>query len=153
MRDRAHALQTVQRFQAEIGRNGTLELRAEHGRTPSYCVRFRVRCPATGAVHQHRVDIGCDPELHDCVRTAIMAREIRRRQKLAARAEAARRRRQELAAEAEIAAQYRTSRRNRRLVRRAYRESQTSGRPFVSCLYGILNSRPKAGRPLKNRLW
>ena len=156
MRDRENTLRLVRHHLADIGRTGTLELRTERGRTPSYCVRFRYLCPATGTVRQHRLAIGDDPELHDVVRSAIMDRVRQRWRTKAEKAEAAQRRKKAQAAEAAFMADYPVSRRQRRFVRRAYRVSLATGQHFAValCLISASPTRPKRpGRPLKSRLW
>ena len=156
MRDREQTLSVVRLHLADIARSGTLELRSERGRTSSYCVRFRVRCPETGATHQRRLDIGDDPELHDVVRSAIFTR-VRQRQLIKmAKAEAARQRAKARADEATFMADQTGSRRHCRTVRRAYRDSLATGEDITISMARLLVQRPRRkrpGRPIKSRLW
>lgn len=156
MRERIHALGVVRDHLADIGRTGTLELRSERGRRPAYCVRFRYRCPATGATRQHRLSIGDDPMLHDLVRSAITERLRGRLRAKAAKAEAAERRKQARAEEAKFMTFFPGSRSYRRQVRRAYRRSLASGQDFIIEMYKLLVSLPRRkrpGRPQRSRLW
>lgn len=156
MRDREHILGVVRNHLADIRRTGTLELRSERGRRPAYCVRFRYRCPATGATRQHRLSIGDDPMLHDLVRSAITERLRGRLRAKAAKAEAAERRKQARAEEAKFMTFFPGSRSYRRQVRRAYRRSLASGQDFIIEMYDLLVSLPRRkrpGRPIKSRLW
>lgn len=156
MRDREHALSVVRHYIDDIARTGTLELRCERGRRPAYCIRFRVRHPETGVVSQRRLSIGDDTELHDLVRTTIMARVRHRMQAKTAKAAAAERRKRALADEAEFMAGHPGSRRHRQHVRRAYRASLASGQHFMVEMSHLLASLPRPkrpGRPLARRLW
>ena len=156
MRERIHALGVVRDHLADIGRTGTLELRSERGRRPAYCVRFRYRCPATGATRQHRLSIGDDPMLHDLVRSAITERVRGRLQAKAAQAETAKRRKQAREAENEFMVNFPGSRSYRRQVRQAYRRSLVSGEHFIVEFAWLLARLPRPrrpGRPLKSRLW
>ena len=156
MRDREHILGVVRDHLADISRTGTLELRSERGRRPAYCVRFRYRCPATGATRQHRLSIGDDPMLHDLVRSAITERLRGRLRAKAAKAEAAERRKQARAEEAKFMTFFPGSRSYRRQVRRAYRRSLASGQGFIIEMYKLLVSLPRRkrpGRPQRSRLW
>lgn len=156
MRDREQALSVVRLHLADIGRTGTLELRTERGRKSSYCVRFRTRHPDTGATRQRRLDIGDDRELHDLVRTSIMARVRQRQQIKTARSQAAKLRRKARADELAFIAGLPGSRRYRRTVRRAYRDSFATGEDITITMMRLIAQRPPrkhAGRPLKSRLW
>lgn len=157
MRDREHALSVVRLHSDDIAKNGNLELRYERGRTPSYCLRFYVKCPETGAVRQRRLSIGDDTELHDIVRPAIVARVRQRMLTKAARSEAAKQREKARTAEAEFMAEHPGSRRYRQTIRRAYRDSVATGEDFLVAMLSILADRPprkRPGRPVKNsRLW
>ena len=156
MRDREHILGVVRDHLADISRTGTLELRSERGRRPTYCVRFRVRHPETGVVSQRRLSIGDDTELHDLVRTTIMARVRHRMQSKTAKAEAAKRRKQAREAESEFMVNFPGSRSYRRQVRQAYRRSLVSGEHFIVEFAWLLARLPRPrrpGRPIKSRLW
>jgi len=156
MRDREQTLQIVRRHIADIGRTGTLELRSERGRSPAYCVRFRVKSSETGATRQYRLTIGDDAELHDIVRTAIVDRVRQQMRAKAAKVEAAKLRKNAGAAEREFVTWYPGSRSYRRQVRQAYRRSLVSGQDFIFELFRLLVALPRRkrpGRPLKNRLW
>ena len=156
MRDRNATLCTIRHQLADIGRTGTLELRCERGRTPSYSVRFRYRCLITGATRQRRLAIGDDPVLHDLVRSVITERVRGRLQAKAAKAEAAKRRKQAREAESEFMVNFPGSRSYRRQVRQAYRRSLVSGEHFIVEMYNLLASLPRRkrpGRPIKSRLW
>lgn len=156
MRDREHVLGVVRHHLADIGRTGTLELRSERGRRPAYCVRFRYHCPITGTTRQRRLVIGDDRELHDIVRTAIMARVRHRMQSKTAKAEAAERRKRAREAESEFMVNFPGSRSYRRQVRQAYRRSLVSGEHFIVEFAWLLARLPRPrrpGRPLKSRLW
>ncbi len=69
----------VRRHIADIATTGTMELRTERGRTPSYCVRFRVNAPDGGPRRQRRITLGDDEEALRLVRTAISERVIKHR--------------------------------------------------------------------------
>lgn len=157
MRNRKQTLETTQFHLPDISRNGTLELRSEPGRKPSFCVRFRIYCPETGANRQRRLNIGDDPELHDLVRTAIMTRVRNQIRAKAAKNEAAKQRKQAQAAEdAFMDTILTTSRRKRQMWRRAFRNSHLSGEPLAISLYKECARAPapkRPGRPLKSRLW
>ena len=156
MRDREHTLGVVRDHLADISRTGTLELRSERGRRPTYCVRFRVRHPETGVVSQRRLSIGDDPVLNGLVRTAISERVRGHLQAKAAKAAAAERRKQAREAENEFMVNFPGSRSYRRQVRQAYRRSLVSGQHFIVEMYDLLVSMPRRkrpGRPLKSRLW
>lgn len=156
MRNREKALQVVHAHYSDIERTGTLELRTERGRVPSFCVRFRVICPETGTTKQRRLTIGDDPELHNLVRTAILTRVRNQIRANAAKAEAAKQRKQARSEEVAFMADYSASRRQTRIIRRAYRNSVSSGKPFPIALYiefASLPLRKRPGRPLANRLW
>ena len=156
MRDREHVLGVVRHHLADIGRTGTLELRSERGRRPAYCVRFRYHSPITGTTRQRRLVSGDDRELHDIVRTAIMARVRHRMQSKTAKAEAAERRKRAREAESEFMVNFPGSRSYRRQVRQAYRRSLVSGEHFIVEFAWLLARLPRPrrpGRPLKSRLW
>ena len=156
MRDREHTLSVVRIHLPDIARNGTLELRYERGRKPSYSVRFRAQCPDTGVTRQHRVNIGDDPELHDVVRTVIVARVRQHMQAKAAKTEAARQRAKARADELAFIAGLPGSRRKQRTIRRAYRDSLASGEDITIEMMRIISTRPRRkrpGRPLASRLW
>ena len=156
MRDRNATLGLVRDHLTDIGRTGTLELRCERGRRPAYCVRFRYHCPITGATHQRRLSIGDDTELHDLVRTTIMARVRHRMQAKTAKAAAAKRRKQAREAESEFMVNFPGSRSYRRQVRQAYRRSLVSGEHFIVEFAWLLARLPRPrrpGRPIKSRLW
>jgi hypothetical protein len=156
VRDREHVISLVRQHLDDIARNGTLEFRIERGRSPGYTIRFRYHDPVTGAVRQRRLTINDDPELHDLVRPVIWDRMVRRMQARKAKAKSAGERQKARAAEAKFIADYLGSRRERRLARRAYRESIATGKPFLIAMVHILSARPprkRAGRKLKSRLW
>ena len=156
MRDREHALRIVRIHSDDIARTGTLELRTERGRMPAYSLRFRYRCPVTGATRQRRLVIGDDRELHDIVRAAISERVHGQLQAKSAKAEAAKRRKQARAEEVKFMTFFPGSRSFRRQVRQAYRRSLASGQDFIIEMYDLLVSLPRrkrSGRPQKSRLW
>ena len=156
MRDRDKALRTIRLHLPDIAKNGTLGLRWERGRKPSYCLRFYVRCPETGALRQRRIDIADDPELHDLVRTTIVMRVRKRKLAKAAKTEAAKQRKNAKTAEAAFMADHPGSRRYRRDIRRAYRESLATGQDFFIAMLNVLANRPprkRPGRPFNSRLW
>lgn len=156
--DRAQTLQVIEDSISAIAKNGSLACRNEHGRNPSYSLRFRDYDPEAGARKQRRINLGNEVELIALVRQAIGCRKRRHAEKHetdAARSEEARRLR---AMEGELMAEVEGTRRYRQGVRKAYREycaaapkpDLNDARAYIG---GLTLARRSPGRPLKSRLW
>ena len=158
MLNREHALRVVRLHSDDIASTGTLELRWERERKPTYGVRYRTKCPVTGTIRQHRLTIGDDPELHDLVRSAITARVRQSIEAKAAKALEIERRNRARTLEKELMVPIAGSRRYRQGVRKVFRKFcnatlDTAYKAFIEAMDDRKLRRRNSGRPRKARLW
>jgi hypothetical protein len=161
MLDRAKALLAFQANLMDIALNGVLVYRNEPGRKPSWCLRWRVPCPETGAKRHRNIDLGDDPELLALARDVVAKKRQRREQDRAARAakiNSAAQLRQFKPAEAEVIARVHGSRRYVQAVRMAFREyckkvPNPNADGFLADVDSFNLRRRRRGRPYASRLW
>mgnify|MGYP003604760791 CR=1 FL=1 len=158
MLDRVKAAQAIEANIPAICRNGSLTLRKEQGRQPSFCIRFRTTSPDTGALKQRSINLGQDEELIAGIREAISIRTRMREEKRLAKAKRAECRQRYRPLEAALRGKIKGSRRYRESIKKALwtycaNEPNPNLDVFLAGLDDLGLRRRRRGRPYARRLW
>lgn len=148
----------IENYVDAIAKNGSLQESAQPGRKPFWVLRFRTRCPKTGASRQHSISLGRSPELRDLVTQLLKKRDSITSERRAQKQAGVLKRRHCRQMTRELLARVEGSGRYRRTVAQAFRAYfNSTAEPSIAEFMPLLDKPPLKrrgrGRPFKKRLW